>query len=273
MAQVVPPPLKPQVLENFDVIKQCKCGSDNYWLPVGHRDIASSYRCLFCSPPPSPAVVQQKITVMSGEIVPPFAYTFNVSKRVCKRCASRTVTMSQNGYHCNGCSLPITDAEGSTFWEFDEQDKEALFKPDYRKHTKKDIELIVSKKKLPVIQTHNGRLLPVDVEGFMDCGYRHTMQPRPTDKDIQNAGRMLARVRLSEVRGDKKRVSFAEIRRIVGGKFDEHSCTDGGLIIAASNRGIPVHQCESHITTGEINVSRGWWSTMVRSQKRFSWSD
>jgi hypothetical protein len=108
--------LPPKQIEVDDQnLKPCTCGCTKFWIPVGHRDVKSSYRCSNCFSPPSMALVAKEIDLDLID-VPVFQVTFNTFKPSCFRCGGSLVSMSQNGYSCATCAMGIHPEISAEFW-------------------------------------------------------------------------------------------------------------------------------------------------------------
>lgn len=96
-------------------LASCACGCSRFWLPVGHRDVASSYRCADCFPAPSKTLVAKSIDVDLID-VPTFEIMFNAGEPACFRCGGSLVAMNQNGYFCGTCVSQIPPSVSRQLW-------------------------------------------------------------------------------------------------------------------------------------------------------------
>ncbi len=245
---------------HLEILNPCRCGSVDFWLPVGHRDVPQSYRCSECHRPPSKALIQKQIKLGAG-LKESLHQSFTVSKPACSRCGSKLVTMTDNGYQCGMCCEPIRDELGGEFWRMDEQDIEARYHPTtIRPVTRNDIDLIVGKKKLPIVKTVNSGFLPVDVCGFFAPRLRRwVLCPAPDENDIRLAKEIVSQLRLTNNRGAVKAVSLEEVQSAIENRNGTEPCTNGAMIVAASDMRIPIKQIGIDAI---VNVSRNWFNSV-----------
>jgi hypothetical protein len=244
---------------HLEILNPCHCGSVDFWLPVGHRDVPQSYRCSECHRPPSKALIQKEIRLGVG-LKSNLHQSFTVSKPACSRCGSKLVTMTHNGYQCGMCCEPICDELGGEFWAMDDQDVEARYNPTIRVHSKEDIDLIVSKKKLPTVKTLNSGCLPVDECGFFAPRLkRWTLSPAPQLGEIEVAKKIIRKIILTNHRGAVKAVSLQEIKSAFEDRPGFDYCTNGAMILAASQSKIDMKQDRMDAI---VNVSRNWFNSV-----------
>jgi hypothetical protein len=104
------------VNESNDNLKSCHCGSTKFWIPVGHRDVPTSFRCSNCFPAPSTTLIARELDLNLVDL-PVFQITFNINQPGCFRCGGSLITMSQNGYHCATCVAEIHPSVSDQIWE------------------------------------------------------------------------------------------------------------------------------------------------------------